>query len=74
MSEMIERVVKALDAWAEDRSGRFEAYKTEDLVRVVMGAMREPTGPMIDAGNSYGEESSWAVERNWQAMLDEALK
>ena len=81
-SEMVERVARALDpdAFAERLPGHEKGkcpscdYRTElamSQARKAIEAMREPTEAMVDAvGSDYGA----ALEHQWQAMIDAALK
>jgi uncharacterized membrane protein (DUF106 family) len=82
MSEMIERVAKAMarHRWAEFDEEQREAGR--ELARNAIEAMREPIPAMHDA--AYGATSSRFepmvpdfVRINakiWRAMIDEALK
>ena len=87
MSEMIERVAKALSdsernylAW-EDES---EVYKKlhREAARVAIAAMREPTEAMLAASVEHievaGDREAWKGEREnvakdvWRSMIDAA--
>ena len=88
MSEMIERVAKAI----VEKINELEGYGTswEDappeqreamypLARAVMEAIREPTAAMLEAepdddGEFSKENSIFHARQFWQAMIDEALK
>jgi hypothetical protein len=68
MSEMIERVAKAIcaaysnDPWDNLDAHWLRVYRTE--ARAAIESMREPTGPMLSVGSDL----------MWRAMIDEALK
>lgn len=62
MSEMVERVALAIAA-------------SDDIARLAIKAMREPTEDMQSAGYNAGHASYREEARMvWQAMIDEALK
>lgn len=71
MSEMVERVAKAIMARFNDPL----PFHAEELARAAIEAMREPTNAMERAGDEYGRftngPSACVV---WEAMIDEALK
>jgi hypothetical protein len=79
MSEMVERVsVKIAEkfqllgyAWHEISRADYEA-----IARAAIGAMREPTDEMGDAGDEITGYPVSAVPSPtvWHAMIDEALK
>ena len=72
MSEMIERVAKAIlkayseDPWEDLNKHWREVYTTE--ARAAIEAMRKPTEAMILNSNTHSCLSIW------QSMIDEALK
>ena len=84
MSEMVERVARAMCAAAEDdwdwsvfyivdandtaETGR-EVYR--DMARATIEAMREPTDAMLLADPRREMDLS---EESWEAMIDAALK
>ena len=81
MSEMVERVAQALHAyWLQYYDGPKQLTPWDDLghmhktygvglARAAIAAMREPTQDMWLA---YAPDAT--IERNWRAMIDEALK
>lgn len=73
MTEMIERVTKALvDAEWWDYSA------AEDIARLVIAAMREPTPEMIAEGSEtddiHGALATDTAAQVWRGMIDEALR
>lgn len=78
MSEMIERVARAIDPaafsydairwywelWAEKRQ-----QKARENAAAAIEAMREPTDEMVEEGAGRGN-----VRVTWSMMIDEALK
>lgn len=80
MSEMIERVAKAIFAsdmkWAPVLEHQFEENKIVYLkaARAAIEAMREPTEIMIEASNrEWDGRMSHRSSGAWQAMIDAAL-
>ena len=84
MSEMVERVAKAVRDAANDASREETEYCSVSMsvaaARTAIAAMREPTNGMEDAGIAAPDDPScgheWIINpgRIWQAMIDEALK
>jgi hypothetical protein len=76
MSEMVERVARALRAEFEPHRV-FDEGEAERLARASILAMREATEGMIRAGAAVWDDD-WCSETNalnmWQAGVDEALK
>lgn len=74
MSEMIERVAKAI--LEEQRKNRSGFPDNRDLARAAIEAMREPTKAMLDASYRRNDDndSEEATLANYQDMIDEALK
>lgn len=80
MSEMIERVAKAIGEmpW-EGREPLNIHDDAEAIARVAVAAMRDPTGDMIDEGAGaiggfIDGGSAWeATPIAWSAMIDAAL-
>lgn len=71
MSEMVDRVAKALEARL--KGNEFLSY--EDAARAAIEAMRQPTQAMIEAGAvGSGEDSEAVAEGAWEYMIDAALK
>lgn len=68
MSEMVDRVAKALEARL--KGNEFLSY--EDAARAAIEAMREPTKRMAMAG--YGANDMKPAKAAWTAMIDAALK
>lgn len=80
MSEMIERVAKAIYegrngaravAWGRRDAAHKEPYLKD--ARAAIEAMRETTRQMRYAGIAAGEESGHSVTTTWSAMIDAAL-
>jgi hypothetical protein len=81
MSEMVERVAKAIEKGIADLDLRGPgSLDYPSVARVVMEAMREPTDAMAKAGsNTIDEKMPDAkalrqVLYIWADMIDEALK
>jgi len=82
MSEMTERVVKAIRQKAAEidhRPGVLEAdpmWFADEYARAAIEAMREPTEGMIKAAGvvSFGTDNRPYIIRDWNAMIDAALK
>lgn len=80
MSEMIERVARAL--WRQERDTRqhdepFKLSWYEDAARTAIDAMRPPTSQMVMVGAdevSGAKTAEGKAFRSWVAMIDEALK
>ena len=70
MSEMIERVAKAIED--ADANG-FSKLPYWACARAAIEAMREPTEAMADAGTTETNSEEDAIEC-WNAMIAEALK
>jgi hypothetical protein len=76
MSEMVERVARAIEAKSDYVISQHHA---KALARAAIEAMREPTAAMIEAepddDGEFNKTNSVAHARAfWQAMIDEALK
>ena len=75
MSEMIERVAKAIDAAANDAADDYEEYCSPRMAlaaaRAAIEAMREPTDEMFRDGQEISELKM--AEETWWAMIDAAL-
>ena len=67
MSEMIERVAKAI--LKEQQTNRSAFPDSRDIARAAIEAMREPTSAMAKA--AYRDDAPQVV---WRDMIDEALK
>jgi len=73
MSEMVERVARALSGWLHGSPSWESCFP---MARAAIEAMREPTEAMVWAGRADhltvdGEEWSKPI---WQAMIDAALE
>ncbi len=77
MNEMIERVANAM-AFHSDRQAHTKPWmvKWDDLARVAIAAMREPTEAMLDAAvaRDYRGEGPDTASEHWRAMIDQALR
>ncbi len=77
MSEMVERVARALAAAYSDALGAKTQIVAEDYeaARAAIAAMREPTEGMLDA---FYDEPCWGdgpeARDTWRAMIDRAMK
>jgi len=69
MSEMIERVAKAIYE-AMDLSDGLDGTAAKTYARAAIEAMREPTEAMLNA--SY--LTSWDADEVWKDMIDAALQ
>lgn len=79
MSEMIERVAKAIMTANDQSTGIRFSYLCHDMARAAIEAMREPTRAMVEAahdkldwGYPDGVDANFYVA--WEEMIDEALK
>jgi len=84
MSEMIERVAKAIEAASQPPGQKDYKILMENAARAAIEAMREPTDSMIveamttayptvaEAGGVL-EQGRAAARLEWQAMIDAAL-
>lgn len=79
MSQMIERAAQAI--CGDDNPDNILAIH-RDRARAAIEAMREPTKKMLSAGGFYhiigagsvSESDMEIAKREWQAMIDEALR
>lgn len=86
MNEIVERVAIAIygadgfalamwppaEAWTHDREGVRQRYR--GLARAAIGAMREPTTDMADAGCAADMSDEMDVYKDiYRAMIDAAL-
>ena len=82
MSEMIERVARALEEVALHQSGlQYDCIPTwapyRPAARTVILAMRKPTEAMVEAGRNTlldHNENADALPFAWDRMIEEALK
>ena len=84
MSEMVDRVARAMAAYAEklptgDRDALFIYGDREGLARAAIAALRDPTAAMVDAGENEDDRTTQYVQgadctEHWRAMIDAALK
>jgi hypothetical protein len=83
MSEMIERVARAIDAVLGDEheslsremgcgshAKEMRTTATLEAARAAIEAMREPT----EAMKAVTSENTWHAVQDWYAMIEEALK
>lgn len=74
MSEMVERVARAIEATYEQFADPTPAQRA----RAAIEAMREPTGEMCQAAMLTAVRENKGIEyapsQGWQAMIDECLK
>lgn len=74
MTEMIERVAKAIQsALSEGTPGR-DPDRMERIARAAIEAMRDPTEAMIDKGYDHVDYGGTDIEAAWKDMIDAALK
>jgi hypothetical protein len=71
MSEMRDRVTAAIISSIIDAGGVID-YRVQDVARVAISAMREPTPEMLDAGLMVWRQCHH-IEGVWRAMIDRAL-
>jgi hypothetical protein len=73
MSEMLERVKKAIVDSTGDMLLPISPHYAEKYARAAIAELREPTMEMLDAAkphmDSWSSNIAW-----WQKMIDEALK
>jgi hypothetical protein len=78
MNEMVERVAlemqKELGPRMQNQSDAWQHTAFRYTARLVIAAMREPTGAMADAALEEHPFGTDTYFRYWQAMIDEALK
>ena len=79
MSEMVDRVAKAIDAASQPPGQRDYRTLMENAARAAITAMREPTEAMKDAAGdnlNYGDDGGERndFEREWQQAIEEALR
>ena len=71
LSEMVERVSKAI--WdGLTKHGAGDLASIDEVARLAIAAMREPTQEMYAAADKVGIDMD--PETYWQAMVDEALR
>lgn len=71
MSEMVERVARAIEAKSNFAISQHHA---KALARAVIEAMREPTGEQRAAVRAI-PTGNWEIARDyWRTMIDAALK
>jgi hypothetical protein len=68
MSEMIERVARAIDRAISEQHDPTPGY----LARAAIQALRNPTREMLERG--YENNFGYYPTQAWQAMIDEVLK
>lgn len=74
MSEMVERVAKAMARHRWDEFDEEQREAGRELARNAIAEMREPTELMIQAGERLEPDTLMFVSDYWRAMIDEALK
>ena len=75
MSEMVERVAKAIEAAYWNKHNHAQSG-WEDEARAAIAAMRIPTKEMVDAAWQHTGDPDWEdnVKIVWKSAIDEALK
>ena len=75
MSEMVERVAKAIQAKCVERGYReVPVPLVHHVAAASIEAMREPTGSMISASAKCNIDPEMTLHKQrWQAMIDAAL-
>jgi hypothetical protein len=78
MSEMVERVARAIYAagkddyaWPWDELNETRKEGVRDVARAAIAAMREPTEAMLQAGSDIAHV---VTLDDWEYMIDEALE
>jgi hypothetical protein len=74
MSEMVERVAKAIMTANEQSTGLKFSDLCRDMARAAIEEMREPVPGMRSAGADVAGNSEDGAAIIWRAMIDEALK
>ena len=73
MSEMIERVAKAIDESSQPPGCADYSILMKNAAVAAIKAMREPTDAMVDAGDMWADAPGYSAKA-WRAMIDAALK
>lgn len=75
MSEMIERVAKAIMTANEMSTGLKFSDLCRDMARAAIGAMMEPTDNMLRRGSAAAEvcDDGWETNATWMAMINAAV-
>ena len=81
MTDMIERVAKALEAGLIESEGTISPTDFNLLARFAIRAMRDCTPAMLDAGSAAHPAGGYVretlltdiIEAEWRAMVDAAL-
>ena len=74
MSEMVERVAKAIERVNAETTGLMFRDLVKEMAIAAIKAMREPTEAMIEASNrEWDGRMSHRSSGAWQAMIDAAL-
>ena len=82
MTDMIERVAKALEAGLIESEGTISPTDFNLLARFAIRAMRDCTPAMLDAGSAAHPAGGYVretlltdiIEAEWRAMVDAALE
>jgi hypothetical protein len=80
MSEMVERVARAIIAGFDEITEPEERASVRKLARAAIEAMREPTEGMVNlllrnmSENEDNPNISYDAIEVWRAMIDEALR
>lgn len=75
MSEMVERVAKAIEAEVDKLNDvrNIQGFY-EEIARAAIAAMREPTDGMVETAFSLlPDRDPWPIAV-WRAMIDESLR
>jgi hypothetical protein len=74
MSEMVERVARAIQAAYGDGNEQETHPAALEAARAAIKAMRDPTVTMLAYGMDQTQVHSHIIKAAWKDMIDEALR